>query len=266
MKKQVQKPIEAQPLHVAAYLRVSTEEQKDSGLGLGSQEQKARAMAVVKGWNEPILYVDADVTGTIDIGARPAGARLIQDIEAGKIDAVIVAALDRLGRKAVYILNFAEKIEKKAQLISCKETIDTTTAIGRFVLRMFASLAELERDTTSERTIAALEERGRTVGIKAGIPPYGYRYDTTIVKNGAYIKRDFHGVVIVEEQAAIVRLVFALRKMSLSYRAIAGKIEEQTGTSIAFKTVQLILDRESVYRGGPRGETEHTWPVILNVA
>jgi len=44
--------------------------------------------------------------------------------------------------------------------------MDTTTATGKFVLRMFAALAELERDTISERTIAALEQRGRTVGMR----------------------------------------------------------------------------------------------------
>jgi DNA invertase Pin-like site-specific DNA recombinase len=117
-----------------------------------------------------------------------------------------------------------------------------------------ASLAELERDTISERTVAALEARGRTVGIKAGIPPYGYRYEGK-------------EVLIVEEQAVIVRLVFALRKEHLSYRAIAERVKQQTGTSIAFKTVQLILDRGDVYRGGQRGEREHNWPaILLNVA
>lgn len=179
MKKSVQKPVdtEAQPLRVAAYLRVSTEEQAESGLGLGAQEEKIRAMAVVKNWPAPELYVDDGVSGTIDLAERPEGKRLLDDIDAGKIDAVIVAALDRLGRKAVYILNFVEKINETVQLVSCKETIDTTTATGKFVLRMFASLAELERDTISERTIAALDQRGRTVGIQAGIPPYGYRYE-----------------------------------------------------------------------------------------
>jgi len=150
MKKSVQKPMEAQQFRVAAYLRVSTEEQAESGLGLAAQKDKARAMAVVTGWDERTLYIDDGVSGTIDIIDRPDGKRLIEDI-----DAVIVAALDRIGRKAVYMLNFVEKIDEQVELISCKESLDTSTATGRFVLRMFASLAELERDTISERTVAA---------------------------------------------------------------------------------------------------------------
>src|SRR5215469_6927158 len=100
MKKLAQKPDETQPLRVAAYLRVSTDEQAESGLGLGAQEEKIRAMCIVQGWPVPTFYVDDGVSGTMDIGDRPDGARLLADIDAGKIDAVIMAALDRLQRRA----------------------------------------------------------------------------------------------------------------------------------------------------------------------
>ena len=252
-KKPVQTATVPEVLRVAAYLRVSTDEQAESGLGLDAQLKQVKAMSVVKGWSEPTLYVDAGITGTIDVGERPECARLLADIHAGKIDAVIVAALDRIGRRAIFILNFIDDTKDRIQLVSCKESIDTSTPAGKFLVLIMAGIAELERDTISARTTAALEARGRSVGIKGGQPPYGYRYDGKVV-------------LVVESQKAIVRRVFALRKAGLTLRAIADTIETETGVHIGFNTVKVILDREDVYRGGVRGESENTWPVILDNA
>lgn len=247
----VQEYVDTHMLRIAAYIRVSTDEQADSGLGLEAQLTRVRAMATAKGWQEPVVYEDAGVTGTIDVDERPNGARLLADIAAGKIDVVIVASLDRIGRRAVFILNFIDETKDSVQVVSCKESIDTSTPSGKFLVTIMAGIAELERDTISQRTKDALDARGRSVGIKAGIPPYGYRYVGKVVEIDA-------------GKAEIVRRVFSIRQTGLTLRATAKAIEEETGTSIAFKTVQLILDREAVYRGCKRGDSTETWPVILH--
>ncbi|HEX6478724.1 MAG TPA: recombinase family protein [Ktedonobacteraceae bacterium] len=267
-RKQANKQVETERvLRVAAYLRVSTEDQAESGLGIGSQEEKARAVCTMKGWPVPTFYVDNGISGKIDIAERvkpttehPTGSQLVKDIQAGLVDVVIVAALDRIGRKALYILNFVALLGERVQLFSAKETIDTSTPTGKFMVTIMAGLAELERDTTSQRTIDALDARGRSVGIRAGLPPYGYHYDTDIVRNGQYLKRDFHGVSIVPEQAEVVRKVYELREQGLTLRAIAERVP------LSFNAVKNVLDRESVYRGGLRGESEETWPIILESA
>jgi site-specific DNA recombinase len=251
-RKQAQ-PVENEALRVAAYIRVSTEEQAESGLGIAAQIDKVRAMAVVKGWSAPTLYIDDGVSGMIAIANRPEGERLLTDIDAGKIDAVIVSALDRIGRRALYILTFIDDTKDSIQLVSVKESIDTSTPAGKFMVTVMAGIAELERDTISERTKSALEARGKSVGIRSGLPPYAYRYED-------------REVYVVEEQAIIVRRVYDLRGTGLTLRAIADRIEEETGIHIGFNTVKVILDREAVYRGCQRGESEHTWPVVLNVA
>lgn len=246
-KKAVVQPTEQGELRVAAYLRVSTDEQADSGLGLDAQLRQVNAMAVVKGWQEPTLYIDAGVTGTIDVGERPQGTQLLTDIRAGKIDAVIVAALDRIGRRAIYILNFIDDTKDTIQLVSCKESIDTSTPAGKFLVLIMAGIAELERDTISARTKAALDARGHSVGIKSGLPPYGYRYEG----------REVH---IIGEQAAIVRKVYSLRQEGLTLRAIAEQVP------LSFNAVKNVLDREAVYRGCLRGESIEKWPTILDNA
>ena len=54
-----------------------------------------------------------------------------------------------------------------------------------------------------------------------------------------------------------------LREQGLTLRAIADSVEQETGKHIGFNTVKEVLDREDVYRGGKRGESEQMWPVIL---
>jgi site-specific DNA recombinase len=239
------KAVEKQVRNVAAYIRVSTDEQADSGLGIEAQITQVNAQAVVKGWPAPTLYIDAGVTGTIDISERPSGARLLEDIHAGLVDAVIVKSLDRIGRRALFILNFIDDTKDHIQLVSSKESIDTSTPTGKFLITIMAGIAELERDTISERTKAALEARGKTVGIRSGQPPYGYRYDGK-------------DVLIVDEQARIVRLIYTLRHSGLTLRAIAEQVP------LSFNAVKNVLDREDVYKGGQRGDSEHNWPAILN--
>jgi site-specific DNA recombinase len=162
-RKAVVTPVEQGELRVAAYLRVSTDEQAESGLGLDAQLRQVNGMAMAMGWPEPKQYVDAGVTGTIDVGERPQGTQLLADIHAGKIDAVIVAALERIGRRAIYILNFIDDTKDSIQLVSCKESIDTSTPAGKFLVLIMAEIAELERDTISARTKAALDARGHSV-------------------------------------------------------------------------------------------------------
>src|SRR5262245_25772148 len=83
----------------AIYLRVSTEEQASDGYGLAVQRERCRAMATVKGWSIVAEFNDEGISGTKDASGRPGLAALLAAAEAGEIDAVIVLALDRLGRK-----------------------------------------------------------------------------------------------------------------------------------------------------------------------
>src|SRR5260370_5904123 len=146
MKKQsirAEKQSHDQEVRPAAYLRVSTEEQKDSGLGLDAQLTKVNAMAVVKGWSQPAVYSDAGISGTVALEDRPEGMRLLKDIATGKVTAVIVASLDRIGRRALIILNFIATTQDTT-LVSAKDSIDTSNAIGRFMVTIMAGLAEME--------------------------------------------------------------------------------------------------------------------------
>ena len=248
---------------VAAYLRVSTDEQAESGLGLGDQRRPCEAMALVKGWPPPIVYEDAGISGTKEAAKRPALRKMLQAVQAGEIDAVIVLSLDRLGRVTRLVLDLVEELTVHgAALVSCKEQLDTATPQGQFVLTMFAALAQLERDLISERTVSALAELSRSTGETGGRLPYGYT------------RTEGRGVVQVDPvAAAVVKKIFALDRRGASYREIAARLARDgavppRGASMwHHSSVAFILSNRAAYYGGQRGASLRArWPAIVGRA
>jgi site-specific DNA recombinase len=110
--------------------------------------------------------------GTID---RPALARLLADIEVGKVDAIVVYKLDRLSRSILDFSQLMETLERcQVSFVSVTELFNTQTPSGRMVLNMLANFAQFEREVIAERTrdkMGAARRRGRWVG---GMPVLGY--------------------------------------------------------------------------------------------
>ncbi len=238
----------------AIYLRVSTTEQSLTGFGLAVQRERCRAMATVKDWAIVHEYADEGISGTKDEGARPGLAALLQAADAGQIDAVIVLGLDRLGRKTRIVLDLAERLSSRGvSLLSCKESLDTSTPQGQFVLTMFAALAQLERDTIVERTTSGRNERGKQDGERGGRIPYGYR-------------RSEAGITIDHHAAAVVRRIFAAHGGGASYREIAASLAGLPGPQGGAwgpSSIKTVLDNRAAYDGGQRGASAVCWPAIL---
>ena len=102
---------------------------------------------------------------------RPALNGLLQQLRAG--DTLVVWKLDRLGRSLKNLVELVTSFQdNKIQFVSLQDHLDTTTAQGRLMFNLFASLAEFERDLTRERTnagLAAARARGRQGGRPPGI-------------------------------------------------------------------------------------------------
>ena len=243
------------PTTCAIYRRVSTDEQATNGYGLDVQLAKCEAMALVKGWTVVNVYSDDGISGTKGATDRPGLATMLQAAAAGLFDAVIISALDRLGRKTTLVLDLVDMLDDYGvSLVSTKESLDTTTPTGVFVLSMFAALAQLERDVIIERTTGGRNARGLIDGEKGGRVPMGYT-------------RTADGIVIDDEAAAIVRTVFELRSgMTLAQVADALNargIRTARGKGWHASSVREILLNEANYRGGPRNDSPINWPVIL---
>lgn len=136
--------------------------------------------------------------------------------------------------------------------MSCKENFDISTAMGRAMLGIVAVFGQLERDLTSERTIAALGERDKQHGYKADRIPLGY------------VRQPGQELIEVDDQAAaLVRQIFARRAAGASMQAIADELN-RTGAAGRFggtwyrSTVKIVLDNAPTYQGH-----HHHWPALL---
>jgi site-specific DNA recombinase len=131
---------------------------------------------------------------------RPALKRLLADIEAGKIDCVVVYKVDRLSRSLLDFARMMESFEKRnVSFVSVTQQFNTATSMGRLVLNVLLSFAQFEREIISERTrdkIAATRRKGKWAG---GHPVLGYDIDP----NGLRL-------VVNAEEAQCVREIFDL--------------------------------------------------------
>ncbi len=200
----------------AIYTRKSTEDGLEQEFNsLDAQRESGEAYIksqAQEGWDcVSDKYDDGGFTGgNMD---RPALRRLIADIEAGKIDCVVVYKVDRLSRS---LLDFARMLEiferHHVAFVSVTQQFNTTTSMGRLMLNVLLSFAQFEREIISERTrdkIAAARRKGKWSG---GMPLLGYDVDPRGSK-----------LVVNEAEAARVRAIFELY---LEHQSMIATIQE----------------------------------------
>src|SRR5437870_3766513 len=148
---------------VACYLRVSTTEQT-----VENQRNDLRAYCQARGWDDVIEYSDTGVSGTRE--RRPGLDRLMSDVKARRVDVVVVAAFDRLGRSVRHLVEALELFRHLGvEFISLREQIDTGSALGQAIFTIIAAIAQLERSLIVERVKAGLR-RARAEGKRLGRP------------------------------------------------------------------------------------------------
>jgi len=122
------------------YVRVSTDRQAEYGVSLDAQEAKIRAMATVQG--AELIDVIVDGGESAKSLNRPGLQRLMELVNGGKVQGVIVAKLDRLTRSVKVLGRLLELFEKrKVALISVAESLDTGSAAGRLVITIMGAVS-----------------------------------------------------------------------------------------------------------------------------
>ena len=161
---------------VAAYVRVSTQEQKLHGLSLDAQRMKLQEYA--KDHNMKIVewYVDEGVSGRKLIRKRPELQRMIQDAEKGLFSRIIMIKLDRFFRS---VAEYHECMKRIAPVVwtTTEEKYDLSTAQGRMLVNMKLTIAEMEADQTGERISIVNEYKASTGQPLVGTDslPFGFR-------------------------------------------------------------------------------------------
>lgn len=155
-------------MDVIGYLRVSTTEQADSGLGLEAQKATLRLHAESRGWEIVKWCVDAGATGK-DM-QRPGLAEALALLACGAVEALAVAKLDRLSRSVVDFANLLERSRReKWAFIAIDLNVDTSTPTGELLANVMMSVAQWERRVIGLRTAEALQAL-RAQGVRLGRP------------------------------------------------------------------------------------------------
>jgi DNA invertase Pin-like site-specific DNA recombinase len=201
----------------AVYTRKSTEEGLDQEFNsLDAQRESGEAFIASQrsqGWDcLPDRYDDGGFTGAnIE---RPVLRRLLDDIEHGKVDAVVVYKVDRLSRSLLDFARLMEVFERRqVSFVSVTQQFNTATSMGRLVLNVLLSFAQFEREMIAERTrdkIAAARRKGKWTG---GPVPLGYR---VVDKK----------LVVEDLEAVVAREVFDLYEQHRSALAVAHALND----------------------------------------
>ncbi|MBW2498300.1 MAG: recombinase family protein [Deltaproteobacteria bacterium] len=233
----------------AVYTRKSSEEGLEQDFN-SLDAQREACLAYIQsqkseGW-KPVRarYDDGGFSGgNVE---RPALAHLLSDIEAGKIDTVVVYKVDRLTRSLTDFARIVDVMDAASvSFVSVTQQFNTTTSMGRLTLNMLLSFAQFEREVTGERIrdkIAASKRKGLWMG---GRVPLGY------AANGRTLE-------IKEKEAATVRRIYDLY---LKHRSVTLATEEINRLGLKTKS---YVDKKGRRTGNKRFSRGHAHRVLSN--
>ena len=176
------------PLRTALYVRVSTEEQSKHGLSVQAQLYTLEKWISEHGHIDAGHFADEGISGGKPIEKRPAMYRLLQAVQADQIDLIIFTKLDRWSRSLPNYYKAQEILEKHhCAWQAVEEDYETVTAAGTFKTNIMLSVAQQERQRTSERIKSVLDYKkalGKYVSGGHGTP-WGYRVQNreTLIKD-----------------------------------------------------------------------------------
>jgi len=174
---------------------------------------------------------------------------LLADIEAGQIDVLVCYRLDRVSRSLLDFLNLMEFLERyHVALVSVTQAINTETSMGRLMLSVLAAFGAYERELIAERTrdkMSAARRKGKWTG---GTPVLGYD-----------VHPDGGKLVVNEEEAAQVRILFQLYLTHLSLRRVVEDAQARGWTTKSWTT------RDGRWHAGVPLNKSHIHHLLTNV-
>jgi DNA invertase Pin-like site-specific DNA recombinase len=243
---------------VGIYTRVSTKDQAQDGYSLSAQRERLIAYCKAQNWQIYKIYQDDGYTGRKT--KRPAYQKMINDRD--KWDMILVMKMDRIHRNSRNFMEMMDNLRKWGkEFSSMQESLDTSTAMGRFVVDIIQRIAQLESEQIGERVYAGMKQKAKTVGGPMGKnTPFGYEY-----QDGKY--------KLNEDESEVVRLIFAKYIVGKTTQQIADELNSMeivTKNNNKWKkqSISWIL-RNPIYCGfnywdGILERAEH--PLIINAS
>jgi site-specific DNA recombinase len=235
-------------IRCAIYTRKSSDEGLDGDFtSLDAQRESAMAYVASQqheGWVcLPERYDDGGYTGgNMD---RPALRRLLADIQAGRVDCIVIYKLDRLTRSLLDFARIMEIFDKHhVSFVSVTQLVNSATSMGRLMLNVLLSFAQFEREIIGERTrdkMAAARRKGKRCG---GMAILGYDVGATgrLVANDeeAELVRAIYGLYLRHETLALVVQELS-RRGWVNKRWVTRKGRQRGGRAFTKSTLHKLL-------------------------
>ena len=239
-------------LRVAAYCRVSTELEEQESSYEAQVEYYTRKIQETDNWKMAGIYADDGKSAT-NTRKRDDFNAIIKDALDGKIDMILTKSVSRFARNTVDSLLTIRKLkEKNVAVVFEKEGVNTLDGTGEILITILSSLAQEESRNISENTRWGVVRR--------------FENGKMIVNHNkfmGYTKNENGDLVIVQEEAEIVRLIFRLYLEGYSAKKISQYLEENgiktaTGQDKWYDSVIFKMLRNEKYMGGcPAAEDLH---------
>lgn len=198
---------------VGIWIRVSTEDQK-RGDSPEHHLDQAKTYAKLYDYDVVEIYDLTGVSGKT-VKDHPECQRMLMDIHRGHISGLIFSKIARFARNTIELLEFANFFkEHNADLISLKESFDTSTPAGRLFFRIISSMAEWEREEIVDRINASVETRAKLGKVMGGIP-YGYQ------------RKGKDGIELHPEESLIRKKMYVLYLEHKRYGTVARILNEE---------------------------------------
>jgi len=243
----------------AGYIRVSTQEQAENGLGLEVQRQAIERYCADHGLDLVQVYEDAGVSGTR--ADRAGWGALLIDMERKDFQVLLVLRLDRLARDAALNEFMAMDVEKAGvELVSVMEpSISTKGEEAGFIRRILSNLAQYEKERLVARLKAARRVKRAQGGYGGGWLAYGYG----IEGEGRDAK-----VVTIPEEADVVRAIYEAALAGISRNRIAKRLRNKgiptrRGGRWAAQTICTIIANPQ-YKGQTKTGETNGHPAIVD--
>mgnify|MGYP001558325599 FL=1 len=224
---------------VIGYVRVSTEEQAREGFSIGAQQnaiteycQKVQDLA------EPEFLIDDGYTGKNT--NRPALQELLRLVDEKQVEHLVVIDCSRLSRSLGDFVNLLDRKFVGVGFHSVRETFDSTTPMGKAMMRIIGVIANLESDLISARTREGMAEKKRR-GERIGRAPFGF-----LEQAGP--------LVLDMEKIETVKYIFQLRGWGARYQQIANQLNKEEikaphGKQWYSSTIGIICRNRATYAG-----------------
>ena len=223
--------MDVEPVGVAIYTRVSTEDQAKEGFSLDAQLDKLRSYCKARDWIVGGEYIDDGYSGRNV--KRPAYSKMMDEMDNWNV--LLVIKMDRIHRNSKNFMMMMEYLKKhNKEFVSMTESLDTSTAMGRFVMDIIQRIAQLESEQIGERVYFGMEQKARVNGGVLGFNiPYGYDYT-----DGK--------LTINSNEAENVKNIFEMYLKGMSMKIIAEELNSKDiptklNKTWGAQTVSLIL-------------------------